>query len=222
MKIEQSLLDRFIEVRSPELTAEQVTQFFDGLTLNDITLTPVQYDGTNYRLYRGVMVCESRKWRALRISWTNTSFVNLVKPEFKYEFTLPEFLAEQAAGKLFVVPSDNRGNAGHLIIPHVSGQTYDNATIMATLGMVTGYDFSDVGTLKKDTGEPAHLVEIINNPTADDSVLPDIVLLGRAEIAVRISGPVVEGIVLFINDGYYSFAQDVDIGTLPPELPASE
>lgn len=221
MKIEQSLLDRFIEVRSSELTAEQVTQFFDGITLNDVVVSSVNYDGTNNRLFRGTFQCSARKWRAQRVSWNNTLLDKLIKPEFVGTQTLAEFLAAPEAGKMFVNPGDNNGNFGHILIPVVSGQTMDESTVLNMLSALTGYDFSDVGTLKNDQGQKAHTVEMIPNPTVDESVLPDISLIGRADLAVRLVGPVVAGIVLFVNDGYHNFTQDVDIGTLPGALPAS-
>lgn len=221
MKIEQSLLDRFIEVRTPELTAEQVTQFFDGITLNDVTVSWVNYDGANNRLFRGTIMSPSRKWRATRVSWTNTLIDRLVKPEFVGTQTLEEFLASPEPGKMFVNPGNNNGNFGHILIPIVAGQTFDETAVLSMLSALTGYDFSDVGTLKDDQGKKAHTIEMINNPTVDESVLPDISLVGRADLAVRLVGPVVAGIVLFTNDGFHNFAQDVDIGTVPGALPAS-
>ena len=221
MKIEQSLLDRFIEVRTPELTAEQVTQFFDGITLNDVTVSWVNYDGANNRLFRGTIMSPSRKWRATRVSWTNTLIDRLVKPEFVGTQTLEEFLAAPEPGKMFIDPGTNSGNFGHILIPTLAGQTYDEAATLGMLTALTGYDFSDVGTLKNDQGGDSHTIEMFPNPTAEDSVLPNISLVGRAELAVRIIGPVVTGIVVFVNDGFHNFTQDVDIGTVPGALPAS-
>lgn len=221
MKIEQSLLDRFIAVRSSELTPEQITEYFDGLTLTDIELTAVKWDGNNQRSVRAVMVCKSRKWRAIRVSWTNTAIASMIKPEFLDERSLAEFLEDTGSGKLHVIPADNLGQAGHILIPTLTGQTYDEAGVLALLGMVTGYDFTDMGTLQDDQGKRCHTVETFVNPAVDAGVLPDISLVGRTDYAFRITGPIAEGIVLFVNDGYHQFQSDVDIGTLPGELPAS-
>lgn len=222
MKIEQSLLDRFIAVRSSELTSEQVTQYFDGLTLDDIILTPVKWDGNNNRSVRGVMVCKSRKWRAIRVAWTNTAMAAMIKPDFLDDRTLEEFLTgEVVPGKLHVIPSDNRGQPGYILIPSTAGQTNDEATLMSLLNLLTGYDFSDMGTLKDEFGKPCHVIESFPNPVPEDGVVPDISMSGRIDQAYRISGPVAEGVVLFVNDGYHQFQDDVDIGVLPGELPAT-
>ncbi|ASU03519.1 hypothetical protein RISINGSUN_151 [Erwinia phage vB_EamM_RisingSun] len=221
MKIEQSLLDRFIAVRSSELTAEQITQYFDGLTLEDLQLTAIKWDGNNNRAVRGVMVCKSRKWRAIRVAWTNTAMSSMIKPDFLDDRTLAEFLTEVVPGKLHVIPSDNRGQMGHICIPSAAGQSYDQETLMSLLGALTGYDFTDMGTLKDEYGKPCHVIETFPNPTIEDSVIPDISMNGRVDYAYRISGPIAEGIVLFVNDGYHQFQNDVDIGVLPGELPTT-
>lgn len=221
MKIEQSLLDRFIAVRSSELTAEQITQYFDGLTLEDLQLTAIKWDGNNNRSVRGVIVCKSRKWRAIRVGWTNTAMASMVKPDFLDDRTLAEFLAEFVPGKLHVIPSDDRGQMGHICIPSTAGQSYDQETLMSLLNALTGYDFTDMGTLKDEYGKPCHVIETFPNPTTEDSVIPDISMVGRVDYAYRISGPVAEGIVLFVNDGYHQFQDDVHIGVLPGELPTT-
>lgn len=220
MKIEQSLLDRFIAVRSPELTSEQVSAFFEGITLADVTIDSVQYDGSNNRLYRGHFVCKSKKWRAYRTTWTNTQLVTLLKDSFKFTGTLAEYLEQNPPGKFFVDPGNSQGNLGTLLLPYTDGQTHDEAFLWSMLGAVTGYDFTDMGTVLTTEGKKAHTIERFEPPTVDDSMLFDISLNDRAVVGFRITGPVIEGIVLFTNDGVFNLAQDVDIGTVPGELPA--
>lgn len=201
--IEQTLINALVRIHTPLVTPELATRLFTDLATSEIIVEPTAGDAATMK-FTADIVCEGRRFRAPAQSWQGSKLQDIVKPELLYTGTLDEFLAEPD-NALILIDNDT------LYVPYTPDDTYmTEAEAREALSFATGFDFNDIGTTKGIHGTNFFTKETITTPPSN--------LTDRLEAVWTIAGGILSGAVFFINDGYFSFAEDVDLGTLPTQL----
>lgn len=200
-KVEQALLDRFVAVHSPNLTASQVTQFFNGITLGDITVDYAILDPQSLDR-RGTFTSDSRKWTARDQTWVGSLVSEIINPNAVWAGSLTDFLANLQSGMVYVDP-----NKGIVIFPVTAINSYDMASIKTLMTAYALFDFDDVGTVPD-------LIKTTFIPDTDYPTLsqfPEVT--DRLEQMVRFEGGLLVGDLYFVNDGKYQLPA-ADLGKI--------
>lgn len=201
--IEQTLINALVRTHTPLVTPELATRLFTDLATSEIIVVPTAGDVTSMK-FTADITCERRRFRAPDQTWQGSPLQDIIKPELLYSGTLDEFLAEGDNALILV-------DDGKLYVPYSPDDTYmTEAEALELLSFATGFDFGDIGEINGIHATNFFTKETITTPPAN--------LTNRLEAVWTITGGIISGTVFFINDGYFSFAEDVDLGTLPTQL----
>ena len=201
--IEQTFINALVRTHTPLVTPELAMRLFADLATSEIIVVPTAGNADTME-YTADITCDSRRFRALSQSWQGSQLQDIIKPELLYAGTLDEFLAEPDNAKILI---DN----GTLYVPYTPNDTYmTEVEAREALSFVTGFDFGDIGEIRGIHATNFFTKETITTPPAN--------LTDRLEAVWTITGGILRGNVFFINDGYFSFAEDVDLGKLPTQL----
>ena len=211
--IEQSLLDRIVEKHSPELTEAQVTKYFDGITLADLTMDTMA--STDLLSFSANFTSTSRMFKILEDTWTSSDLTELVDQSLVSVASREEWLANPNDGTIFVIAPTADTN-GIVLCPTdgASAGWDDWASVIPFMNTITeGVDFTDVGTLDGlHTTVVSTDVDVIAGIVTDDS-LKDLV-----KGIISIQGGICGGYVYFVEASVHTF-QATDLGKLPIEAP---
>ena len=200
-KVEQALLDRFIAVHSPNLTASQVDQFFTGISLADVTVDYAILDSKSLDR-RGTFTSDARKWTARDQTWVGSLVSEIINPNAVWVGSLTDYLADLSSGKVYVDP-----NKGIVIFPATVINSYDMASIKTLMTAYALFDFSDVGTIP-------NLIKTTFIPDTDFPTLsqyPEVT--DRLEAMVHFEGGLLVGDLYFVNDGKFQLPA-ADLGKI--------
>lgn len=199
--IEQSLVLAFVAAHTPLVSAEIAEKHLKDLTASELTVVVTDKDDATVECI-GTILNSGRQWRAREQTWTGSHLHRLIPPDRLYTKTWDEFLNESNTDQVYVDTASNS-----IYIPHHT-PTLTNDDAVSLLSLLTGYDFTDLGTIPD-----LHTSSFL---TKDQITTPPAAVQGRLEGIWSVTGGILNGTAYFISDAYHDFA-DTDLGTLPTE-----
>lgn len=201
--IERTLVNALIEVHTPLVTTEQAEKFFKDLVTSELTVEPTAVDFDNMA-FTGDITCKSRRFKASKQRWGGSNVSEIILDSLKYTKTLEDFLNEADNALVYIDPDTDA-----IYVPHTSETPLTETEVLDLMSFATGFDFTDLKTFKPEVHFTSFMSkEQITTPPAN--------LAGRIEGIWTLSGVVLKApAVYFINDGFFEFSPDVDLGVVP-------